>query len=61
MSDLVGHLEVRVVVAEHGIGAEKRAWLGYCRSEGEIAVMRALKQALDPKQLLNPGRIFDPA
>ena len=49
------------VSAEHGIGAEKRAWLGYCRSEGEIAVMRALKQALDPKQLLNPGRIFDPA
>jgi FAD/FMN-containing dehydrogenase len=46
------------VSAEHGIGLHKRPYLSYCRSPEEIAVMRALKQALDPKGILNPGKIF---
>jgi FAD/FMN-containing dehydrogenase len=46
------------VSAEHGIGLEKKPYLHLCRSETEIAVMRALKAALDPKCLLNPGKIF---
>lgn len=46
------------VSAEHGIGLEKKPYLGVCRSEGEIAVMRALKTALDPDGILNPGKIF---
>ena len=46
------------VSAEHGIGLEKKPYLGVCRSEGEIAVMRALKTALDPDGVLNPGKIF---
>jgi FAD/FMN-containing dehydrogenase len=36
----------------------KRAWLGYSRSEGELATMRLLKRALDPHGILNPGKIF---
>ncbi len=46
------------VSAEHGIGLEKRAFLPHSRSEQEIAVMRSIKQALDPRQILNPGKIF---
>lgn len=47
------------VSAEHGIGLEKKAYLSLSRSETEIAIMRQLKSALDPKGILNPGVIFD--
>jgi FAD/FMN-containing dehydrogenase len=46
------------VSAEHGIGLEKKPWLSISRSETELAVMRTLKAALDPKGMLNPGKIF---
>jgi FAD/FMN-containing dehydrogenase len=46
------------VSAEHGIGLEKRRWLALSRNAGEIALMRTLKAALDPRGILNPGRIF---
>ena len=44
--------------AEHGIGLLKRPYLGYTRTPEEIAVMRTLKRALDPKGILNPGKIL---
>jgi FAD/FMN-containing dehydrogenase len=46
------------VSAEHGIGLEKKPWLAVSRSEAEQAVMRAVKQALDPERILNPGKIL---
>jgi FAD/FMN-containing dehydrogenase len=46
------------VSAEHGIGLEKKPYLDLSRSPAEIALMRTLKTALDPKGLLNPGKIF---
>ena len=46
------------VSAEHGIGLEKKPYLQVSRSENEIALMRTLKAALDPKGILNPGKIF---
>ena len=46
------------VSAEHGIGLQKRDYLAYSRSEPEIALMRTLKQALDPKAILNPGKVL---
>jgi FAD/FMN-containing dehydrogenase len=46
------------VSAEHGIGLEKRAYLPLSRSAAEISTMRLLKNALDPKGILNPGKVF---
>lgn len=44
--------------AEHGIGSLKRQYLPKYRNEGEIALMRTLKKALDPKNILNPGKVI---
>lgn len=46
------------ISAEHGIGLEKRDYLHLSRSPEEIALMRTLKATLDPKGILNPGKIF---
>ncbi|MCB1844283.1 MAG: FAD-binding oxidoreductase, partial [Halioglobus sp.] len=45
------------ISAEHGIGLEKREWLPLSRTSNEIALMRALKRRLDPRNLLNPGKV----
>ncbi len=47
------------ISAEHGIGILKKPFLGFSRSEGEIAVMRSVKRALDPNGILNPGKVVD--
>ncbi|MCB1700537.1 MAG: FAD-binding oxidoreductase [Halioglobus sp.] len=46
------------VSAEHGIGLEKKPWLHISRSENELALMRSLKDALDPRGILNPGKVL---
>ena len=46
------------ISAEHGIGIAKAPWLHLTRSPADIAAMRAIKQALDPRGILNPGVIF---
>jgi len=46
------------VSAEHGIGIEKVRWLSHSRSATEIDLMRTLKNSLDPKNILNPGRVI---
>jgi FAD/FMN-containing dehydrogenase len=48
-----------VISAEHGIGLEKRPYLGHSRSAEEIALMKTLKRAMDPKNILNPGKILE--
>ncbi len=47
------------VSAEHGIGLHKKPYLGRSRTPAELAAMRAIKAALDPLRLMNPGKIFD--
>ncbi|RQS98847.1 FAD-binding oxidoreductase [Burkholderia contaminans] len=46
------------VSAEHGIGVLKRAYLAHTRSDAEIGLMRRLKAALDPLDILNPGKVL---
>lgn len=46
------------ISAEHGIGTIKRPYLSASRTPAELAAMRALKAALDPLNLLNPGKIL---
>lgn len=43
------------ISAEHGIGRAKAGWLPLTRSPAELAAMRAVKKALDPAGILNPG------
>lgn len=43
---------------EHGIGIHKQDFLREECGDGAITMMRAIKLALDPKQILNPGKIF---
>ena len=47
------------ISAEHGIGALKREELQQRKSPVALAMMRAIKQALDPKGTLNPGRVLE--
>ena len=46
------------IAAEHGIGQVKNQWLPAVRSEAEIAIMRAIKAAVDPHQIMNPGKLL---
>lgn len=43
------------ISAEHGVGRAKTPWLHLSRSPAELAALRAVKHALDPAGLLNPG------
>ena len=47
------------VSAEHGIGTTKREWLHLSRSPQELLLMRTLKKALDPNNILNPGKVLN--
>lgn len=47
------------ISAEHGVGLLKKDWLPWSRSAAELAVLKSVKRALDPENLLNPGKIFD--
>ncbi len=47
------------ISAEHGVGLLKKPWLSYSRTPEEIAMLVAVKRALDPNNTLNPGKIFD--
>jgi FAD/FMN-containing dehydrogenase len=46
------------ISAEHGIGTLKRAELGRLGNPARLAAMRAIKQALDPDGILNPGKLL---
>jgi D-lactate dehydrogenase (cytochrome) len=58
MFDLVGSMGGSIS-AEHGIGRLKAAEFARRADPVELAVMRSLKRALDPKGILNPGKVLE--
>jgi len=46
------------ISAEHGIGQAKREQLAHYRGATEIGLMKTLKAALDPKNIMNPGKVI---
>ena len=44
--------------AEHGIGTFKRGELARYKSAVEVDLMRSLKRTLDPKNIMNPGKVL---
>jgi FAD/FMN-containing dehydrogenase len=46
------------ISAEHGIGQLKRDELAHYKSAVELDIMRAIKATLDPKRLMNPGKVL---
>jgi D-lactate dehydrogenase (cytochrome) len=43
---------------EHGVGMHKMEFLVSETGQGAVNMMRAIKRALDPKNIMNPGKIF---
>jgi FAD/FMN-containing dehydrogenase len=46
------------ISAEHGIGMDKLDELGHYRSKTELDIMRTIKRALDPQNIMNPGKVL---
>jgi FAD/FMN-containing dehydrogenase len=46
------------VSAEHGIGIDKKKYIGISRSADEIDIMKKIKAVVDPNGIMNPGKIF---
>ena len=57
VDDLVNELDGSFS-AEHGIGQVKREQLRRYRSTTELAVMEKIKAALDPRGIMNPGKVL---
>ena len=46
------------ISGEHGIGIAKKPFIAMELSEPMLQLQRAIKTLLDPRQILNPGKIF---
>jgi glycolate oxidase subunit GlcD len=47
-----------VITGEHGIGSEKRDFIGLVFGESDLAAMRRVRDAFNPDGVCNPGKIF---
>jgi glycolate oxidase len=47
------------ISGEHGIGHKRKGYMPMFVSPAAIDMMRAIKRAMDPQNILNPGKIFD--
>ena len=48
------------ISGEHGVGHKRKPYMPLVLSEAAIELMKAIKRAWDPNNVLNPGKIFDP-
>jgi len=48
------------ITGEHGVGLAKKAFLRGQYGDSSLALLKRVKRSLDPENLLNPGKIFDP-
>jgi len=46
------------ISGEHGIGHKRRDFMELVMSQAQLDMMRKIKRALDPNNILNPGKIF---
>lgn len=46
------------IAAEHGVGVLKKHWVAKMRSSAELALMKAIKQHLDPLNIMNPNKVY---
>jgi glycolate oxidase len=49
------------ITGEHGVGLAKKDFLPIFAGDAQMRVMRELRRALDPRGILNPGKVFDHA
>ena len=47
------------ITGEHGVGLAKKPWLRQQMGDASLELMRHIKRTLDPRGILNPGKIFD--
>jgi glycolate oxidase len=47
------------ITGEHGVGLAKKSFLPRFLGPGQMEILKAMRQALDPNRILNPGKMFD--
>jgi D-lactate dehydrogenase len=57
MFDLVIRLN-GTLSGEHGVGSEKRAYVSKEIDSATLALMKDIKRVFDPRNILNPGKLF---
>ena len=64
--DFIGRMVKRAIAmqgtctGEHGVGQEKRRYLELEHGIEALELMRSIKSAIDPDNLMNPGKMLDP-
>ena len=47
------------ITGEHGVGLAKKSYLRRALGDGPVEAMKLFRRSLDPKGILNPGKMFD--
>jgi glycolate oxidase len=48
------------ISGEHGLGMVKKGYLPIAANKAKLGLMQRIKQAFDPNNIMNPGKVFDP-
>ena len=47
------------ISGEHGLGVTKKGYLHMAADENKMDLMKKIKRAFDPNNIMNPGKVFD--